>query len=66
MFFGKKLITNCVDIMEYPFYNPANIFVLGTRDINEILSFMAEPTVMVDKTIWDEYVFENWLETFFT
>ena len=65
MFFGKKLITNFTDIINYPFYNPENIFVLGTRKINELPSFVSTSPVKVDKSIRDEYVFENWLESFF-
>ncbi|WP_080325144.1 hypothetical protein [Anaerovibrio lipolyticus] len=65
MCFGKKLITNFTDIINYPFYNPENIFVLGTRKINELPSFVSTSPVKVDKSIRDEYVFENWLESFF-
>ena len=32
LFFEKKLITNNVDIMNYDFYHPNNIFVLGVDD----------------------------------
>lgn len=65
MCFGKKLITNLADIVNYPFYRPENIFILGQRDLEEIPSFLAEPLTMVDESLRDEYVFENWLESFF-
>lgn len=65
MCFGKKLITNFADIVNYPFYTPENIFLLGARDISELPAFVASPPIEVDKSIRDEYIFENWLESFF-
>lgn len=66
MCFGKKLITNFADIVNYPFYTPENIFLLGVRDVDELSSFVAaSPPIEVEKSIRDEYIFENWLESFF-
>lgn len=65
MCFGKKLITNFADIVNYPFYAPENIFLLGVRGVDELPAFVASPPIEVEKSIRDEYIFENWLESFF-
>lgn len=65
MCFGKKLITNFADIVNYPFYTPENIFLLGARNLDELLAFVTSPQIEVEKSIRDEYIFENWWSHFF-
>jgi len=64
LFFEKKLITNNLDIVNYEFYNPNNIFIIGKDDINNINDFLNSDYKKIDKDIVLYYDFENWLERF--
>lgn len=59
--FRKKLITNNSDIVKYKFYNPSNVFVLGTDDLSKLPSFLCKPYVPVDFDI-KEYSISRWLD----
>lgn len=65
LFFRKKLITNNKDIINYDFYRPNNIFVLGIDDIDKIREFIDSPYEEVDEEIINYYDFESWLKRFF-
>ncbi len=63
LFFGKKLITNNLEILDSDFYNPANIYVLDCdkRSFREFIDCPLEP---VDPEIRDRYLLSNWLKRF--
>lgn len=58
--YKKKLITNDVDIINYEFYNPANIFVIGVDSWDNILEFIYSPYQEVSSSIIDKYDFGTW------
>jgi hypothetical protein len=64
LFFGKKLITNNADIVNYPFYQPENILVLDGTDKADIQGFMKTPCVTVDDAIKQRYDVNTWLKNF--
>ena len=66
MCFRKKLITNDPEIEGYSFYRKENIFVLGKRGLDELPQFISSDYVPVPQDILDEYMVDNWMETFFS
>ena len=63
LFFGKKLITNNLEILESDFYHPANIYVLD-HDKRSLREFIDCPLDPVDSEIRDKYLLSNWLKRF--
>ncbi len=63
LFFGKKLISNNLEILESDFYNPANIYVLD-HDARSLREFVDCPLEPVDPAIRDRYLLSNWLKRF--
>ena len=61
LFYGKKLITNYQDIVNYDFYNQENIFIIGKDDVTKLAEFVKSPYRIINKKIVDFYSFENWL-----
>lgn len=63
LFFGKKLITDNIAILDSDFYNPANIYVLGhdNRSLKEFVDCRRE---LVSPEIRDRYLLSNWLKRF--
>lgn len=64
LFLRKKLITNNLNIINYDFYNPQNIFVLGIDKMSKINEFLKSPYQEVDEKIVNYYDFESWLKRF--
>ena len=64
LFFKKKLITNCKKIIDYDFYNPNNIFVIGLDDINSLKNFINEDYKNIDDKYVDKYEINNWVKNF--
>ena len=64
LFLEKKLITNNESIMNYDFYNPNNIFILGQRNINDLKKFVYEPYLKISEEIKQRYSFKCWLDRF--
>lgn len=64
LFFEKKLITNNKDIVNYDFYNPNNIFVLGIDNLENINNFINKSYEKIDKGIVEYYSFYAWLNRF--
>lgn len=64
IFFKKKLITNNLDIINYDFYDPNNIFVLGKDKLENIHNFMTLPYKKINHNIIEYYDFNNWINRF--
>ncbi|MBR3132335.1 hypothetical protein IKG33_02925 [Candidatus Saccharibacteria bacterium] len=62
LFYGKKLVTNYEDIVNYDFYNKNNVFLIGHDDINELAEFMKKPYKSMDKNMIQFYSYDSWLE----
>ena len=60
--FKKKLITDNKNIVNYPFYNKQNIFILGEDDMSSLYDFINSPYVDINRNIREYYYFENWLQ----
>lgn len=64
LFFKKKLITSNLDIKNYDFYNPNNIFII--EDFNSINipdSFFQTPYTNIPIDVYNNYHYSNWLKT---
>lgn len=64
MFHKKKLITNDLRIVEYDYYCPENIFVLGLDDIRRIREFLNSPYREIPEPIKNKYESKAWLGRF--
>lgn len=64
IFFEKKLITNNKDIINYEFYDPNNIFIIGNDDFNNLEKFLNSKYKKIDKKIIEYYDYNNWLKRF--
>lgn len=62
--YGKKLITNNLDIINYDFYNKNNIFVIGIDDINTLEQFIKLPFVPIPSEVLKKYNFVDWIKSF--
>lgn len=61
----KKLITNMKLIVNEPFYNKNNVFVLGIDDLDDICDFIYKPYDLCNHdTFVNYYSFESWLGRF--
>lgn len=66
LFLKKKFITDNQSVVDEPFYNERNIFVLGKRPVRELKAFIeSEYDHSVDSFV-DMYDFKNWLQNFLT
>ena len=59
----KKLITTNIEIREYDFYHPNNIYIHGFSGIS-IAEFMSLPYCEIDCKITDKYKIEEWIKEF--
>lgn len=64
LFFRKKLITNSEEVMQYDFYRPENMFILGKRKIEELPQFLRAPYHPLPEAIVNQYDFLHWLARF--
>ncbi|WP_294413172.1 hypothetical protein [uncultured Ruminococcus sp.] len=62
MFYRKKLITTNKDIVNYDFYNPKNIFVIGLSTNIPIEEFINSEYVDIEERLLDEYDFDKWVD----
>ncbi|HLT42259.1 MAG TPA: hypothetical protein VKZ95_06095 [Sphingobacteriaceae bacterium] len=65
LFFHKKLITNDRTIVNYEFYHPENIFVLGIDRIDKLPDFLSSPYCTIPRTIIQNYDVSTWFSRFF-
>ncbi|WP_136156365.1 lipopolysaccharide biosynthesis protein [Brenneria roseae] len=63
IFFNKKLITNNQDIVQYDFYSPEQIFILGKDSFDDIGKFLDTEFTPVRKDILYQYSPDAMLET---
>ena len=64
LFFNKKLLTENPHILEFDFYHPENIFVLGRDDFSQIRKFLESKPVLVPDDIKRQYDVSQWLRHF--
>ena len=65
LFFGKKLITNDINIINENFYNEDNIFIIKNDNLNELQEFLIRPYKNINENIIKYYDFDEWLKRFF-
>ncbi len=61
LFFSKKLITNSREIMNHPFYDKHNIFILGYDDMDLLENFLKIKYHPVNPDILKSYNFDEWV-----
>ncbi len=61
----KKIITDNVTIKEYSFYNPNNILVLDSENLDLDISFFEKPYEPIDEKIYNDYTINAWVEKIF-
>lgn len=61
----KKVITTNRSVVDYDFYNPANILVID--EANPVIPerFITDPYVDVPETIYQKYTLQGWVKTVF-
>ncbi len=62
LFYGRKLVTNYQDIVNYDFYNSENVFVIGRDNIDKLAVFINSAYKPIDEKTIDYYRYENWLK----
>ncbi len=65
MFLERKLITDNQDIVNYDFYDPRNVFIIGRDDFAALPQFIKSPYIPAEEEIKDGYRPKKWLEGFF-
>ncbi len=65
LFLEKKLITENKEIMNEPFYNKDNIFILNVDEINTLEDFIRRPFNNISCKYKNHYDIEAWLMNFF-
>lgn len=58
LFHGIKLITDNDKLIEYDFYHPDNIFILGKDDLSTLPAFLEQPYKKINESILKKYDFE--------
>ncbi len=61
LFFQKKLVTDNVHIVEDPYYDPANVFVLGENDPATLPEFVTQPYQDSNQDL-SGLSFGNWIQ----
>ena len=59
--YGKKLITNNVEIKKYDFYNSSNIYVIENDNTDNLKDFLLLPYEDIPQEIKGKYCFDNWI-----
>ncbi|RCW53392.1 hypothetical protein [Halanaerobium sp. ST460_2HS_T2] len=65
LFFSKKLITNNKNIINYDFYHPNNIFIIGENKLQNLKGFLSLPYKNISQEIIDSYDINLWFKRFF-
>jgi len=61
--YEKKIITDNKSILDYDFYNPQNIFIIGLDDETTLNAFVTSPYLQLSKKITEKYNFVNWFNS---
>ena len=59
----NKIITDNLNILNYDFYHPNNIFIKGYDDINTLPAFVNKNYHDIDEKILTKYSFINWIKS---
>jgi hypothetical protein len=62
---NKKLITTSVDIVNYDFYNPQNIFLIDRDNLKIDKAFFEAPYIDIPLNIYTKYRIDNWIDDVF-
>jgi hypothetical protein len=65
LFFEKKLITNNKSIINYPFYNTNNIFIIGKDNFSTLKNFIDSRYDESVNTFKSDFDIDSWLTNFF-
>lgn len=65
MGYQRKLITSNASVKDYPFYHPANIFVLTRDNIDQIQAFLEIPFEPLPEALYHQFTVEHWVDTVF-
>ena len=63
--YHKKLITTNQDIVNYDFYNPNNILVVNSENVEIPSSFFEKDYEIIPQNIYYNYTIKNWVKTVF-
>jgi len=63
--FQKKLITTNPDIINYDFYNPNNILVIDTKNVEIPMTFFETNYESIPQNIYNKYTISSWVKTVF-
>lgn len=63
--YQKKLITTNASVKNYDFYDPNNILVIDTTDVQIDPQFFVTPYKPLAEEIYNKYTIENWVKTVF-
>ncbi len=66
MMHGKKVITNNASVLDYDFYNPANILVIDEQNPQIPRAFLESAYVPVPEAIRARYSLHGWCDTVFS
>ncbi|WP_226063092.1 hypothetical protein [Kaistella polysaccharea] len=59
--YSKKIITNNTAVLNYDFYDPQNIFILGHDDLGSLPEFLSSQYKVLPPEIVKQYSFSSWL-----
>ena len=59
--FERKLVTNNIDVKNYDFYHPNNIYILGDEN-RSLHDFINEPYFKLKDEILNQYNFDIWIK----
>lgn len=62
-FFGKKLITDNKNAVQYDFYGPDKVFIIGVDSMSDLKRFISSPFQPVPHEILARYTPEYWLDS---
>lgn len=63
--FEKKIITTNKSVRDFDFYNPNNILIVDSKDINIPNDFLNSAYIKLPDYILNKYSLENWIKTIF-
>lgn len=64
LFFGSKLITNNLSIVDCEFYDPSRVFVIGRDRTEDLQRFLDTPAVPASAALLRKHEIRTWLDKF--